>query len=64
MHTASLEDRVPMFLHRGRSMPEEYWNKAARRFLEDMGGASFKSPVPEDLLKMAEAFEVPETVGV
>ena len=61
MRTVLLEDRVPMVLHRGRSMLAQYWDKTAKRYLEDVIDTSSKSPVLGDFLKMAEAFEVPET---
>lgn len=64
MRTVLLEDRVRMVLRRRRSMLEESWNKTAKRCLGDMIDTSLTSPVPEDLLKMAETFEVPETVEV
>lgn len=64
MRTVLLEDRVPMVLRRGCSMLEEYWNKTVKRYLEDMVGASLKSPVPVDALKTAGTSRVPETVEV
>jgi hypothetical protein len=45
-------------------MTKEYWRTTVKRYLKDMVGTSLKSPVLEDLLKMAETFEVPETVEV
>jgi hypothetical protein len=45
-------------------MPEEYWNKTAKRYLEDMIDTLLTSAVPMDALKTAETFEVPETVEV
>jgi len=42
-------------------MLEEHWSKTAKRCLEDLVGALLKSLVPEDLLKTARAFVVPET---
>ena len=38
----------------------EYWQSTVKKYLEDMIGSTFQSPVPEDLLKSAEHFEVPE----
>lgn len=64
MHTASLEDSVPVVLLRGRSMLEEYWNKTAKRYLEDMIDMSLTSTVPMDALKTAGTSRVPETVEV
>ena len=64
MRTALLEDRVRMVLHRGSSMPEEYWNKIAQRCLVDMVGASLTSAVPLDALKTAGTSRVPKTVEV
>lgn len=38
----------------------EYWQSTVKKYLEDMIGSTFQLPVPEDLLKSAEHFEVPE----
>ncbi len=38
----------------------EYWKTTVKKYLEDMIGATFQSPVPEELLKSAENFQVPE----
>jgi hypothetical protein len=42
-------------------MLAQYWDKTAKRYLEDVIDTSSKSPVLGDFLKMAETFEVPET---
>ena len=39
---------------------KEYWNTTVKKYLEDYIGSGLKSPVPEDMLKAAEHFEVPE----
>jgi hypothetical protein len=41
---------------------KEYWQTTVKKYLEDMIGAKLQAPVPEDLLKAAEKFEVPETL--
>jgi len=64
MRTVLLEDRVRMVLRRVHSMPEEYWNKTAKRYLEDMIDTSLTSAVPMDALKTAGTSRVPETVEV
>ena len=61
MRTVLRKDRVRMVLRTWRSMLEEHWSKTAKRCLEDLVGALLKSLVPEDLLKTARAFVVPET---
>jgi hypothetical protein len=45
-------------------MPEEYWNKTAKRYLEDMIDTSLTNAVPMDALKTAGTSRVPETVEV
>lgn len=42
-------------------MLAQYWDKTAKRYLEDVIDTSSKSPVLGNLLKMADTFEVPET---
>lgn len=38
---------------------KDYWQAVVKKYLEDMIGATLQKPVPEDLLKAAEHFEVP-----
>jgi len=43
---------------------KEYWDTTIKKYLEDYTGYTLIRPVPEDLLKKAENFEVPESPTV
>ncbi len=43
---------------------KEYWDASIKKYLEDYLGTTLKAPVPEDLLKQAENFKIPENPEV
>ena len=43
---------------------KEYWDASIKKYLEDYLGTTLQAPVPEDLLKSAESFKIPEEPNV